>query len=192
MIEQENKGGVFDNLDNLRLSPNNPAGAAKEILTHVPLAKPSRQEFFRTHPDPDRHLTTAIIFDDEHFGRDAYLVLPAMRDELAGDVRVVHLVPIITRQGVFKLWPLKLPADETRTNPWFDTARQAVELSKTHWVCVKPDLALGAYRVLQAVGDIPDPVWPDRPINELLELAFRGRVIDSPDHPMVRRLLGAA
>ncbi len=183
---------VFANIDALRLSPADAAGGMHEVLTHVPLQRPGRQEFFRAHPDPDWHLATSILFDEENFGRDAYIVVPEMRGELLGDARPVLLSSVITRQGVFKFWPLKLPIDDGRPSPWYESAREALERSKTHWTCLKPDLALGAYRVLQAVGEIPDPVWPDRPVNELLELAFRDRLIDSVDHPFVRRLRGAA
>jgi len=158
----------------------------------VPLERPKRQEFFRTNPDPAWSLTTSVLFDDENFGRDAYLVMPQMRGALLGDTRPVFLAPVITRQGVFKFWPFKLPLDDGRPNAWFESAREGLELSKNSWVCMKPDLSLGAYRILQAIGDIPNPVWPDKSVNELLEIAFRGRIIDSEDHPLVRRLRGAA
>jgi hypothetical protein len=187
------KSSVFDNLEDLKVTSNDGGGGTiQEVLTHVPLERPKRQEFFRAHPDPDWSLTTSILFDDENFGRDAYLVMPQMRGALLGDARPVLLVPVITRQGVLKFWPLKLPLDDGRPNAWFESAREAVELSKERWVCIKPDLGLGAYRILRAIGDIPDPVWPDKPVNELLEIAFRGRIIDSDDHPLVRRLRGAA
>jgi len=190
--EKQKKPSVFDNLADLALSPADGGGAMQEVLTHVPLERPKRQEFFRAHPDPAWSLTTSIVFDEENFGRDAYLVLPDMRAALLGDARPALLAPVITRQGVFKFWPLKVPLDESRPNPWFESSRDALERSKASWVCIKPDLALGAYRVLQAVGDIPNPVWPDRQPNELLEIAFRGRIIDSEDHPLVRRIRGAA
>ncbi len=183
---------VFDDIKNFALSPEEVGAAGvQQITSHVPLQKPSSQTFFRTQPDASWWLTTTVVFDQENFGRDGYLVLPHMRGELLGDARPVLIVPLITRQGVFQFWPLKLPLGEMRPTPWYETARQAIDLAKTRWVCVKPDVALGAYRILQAIGDIADPVWPDRSVNELLELAFRDRVIDSPDHPFVRRLRGA-
>lgn len=191
-MSTEMKASIFANLADLALTPADGGGAMQEVLTHVPLERPKRQEFFRAHADPAWSLTTSIVFDEENFGRDAYLVLPHMRAALLGDARPVLLVPVITRQGVFKFYPLKLPLDDGRPNAWFESAREAIELSKQRWACMKPDTALGAYRVLQAVGDIPDPVWPDKRPNELLEIAFRGRIIDGEDHPLVRRLRGAA
>jgi hypothetical protein len=192
MTDIEKKANVFDDIKALALSPADGGGTMREVLTHVPLERPNRQEFFRAHPDPAWSLTTSVIFDEENFGRDAYLVLPNMRAALLGDARPVLLIPLITRQGVFKYWPLKLPLDDGRTNSWFDSARQALALSKEGWICMKPDGALRAYRVLRAVDELPGPIWPDKQPNELLEIAFRGRIIDSEDHPLVRRIRGAA
>lgn len=193
MTNNEVKKDPFKDLEALRLTAGDGGGAAThEVLTHVPLERPKRQAFFRTHREPDWSLTTSILFDDENFGRDAYLVMPQMRGVLLGDARPVLIVPVITRQGVFQFWPLKLPLDDGRPNAWFELALEARELSKDRWVCMKPDLGLGAYRILQAIGDIPDPIWPDKSVNELLEIAFRGRIIDTENHPLVRRLRGAA
>ena len=52
------------------------------------------------------------------------------------------------------------------------------------------DMALGAYRIHLAEGDLPDPLWPAKTLPELLKLAFKGRIVDSIDHPVVRRLRG--
>jgi hypothetical protein len=51
---------------------------------------------------------------------------------------------------------------------------------------------LGAYRVFAAEGELPDPAWPGKPLRELVEIAFRDRVIADPEHPVVRRLRGLA
>jgi hypothetical protein len=51
-------------------------------------------------------------------------------------------------------------------------------------------MALGCYRIYRAEGDIPEPIWPKESFQELLQLAFSGRIIESADHPVVRRLRG--
>jgi hypothetical protein len=53
-------------------------------------------------------------------------------------------------------------------------------------------MALGAYDVFQATGDLPEPEWPGLPFRELLRVAFRDRFIQSEDHPVLRRLRGEA
>jgi hypothetical protein len=57
-------------------------------------------------------------------------------------------------------------------------------------VKVQSDRGLSGYRVFVAEGHIPEPKWPDKTIEELLEVAFRDRVVKSMDHPIVRKYLG--
>jgi hypothetical protein len=57
---------------------------------------------------------------------------------------------------------------------------------------MQSNMSLGAYDV-QTSAHIPDPVWPDISMRELLRLAFGdGRLIDREDHPVIRQLLGSA
>jgi hypothetical protein len=37
----------------------------------------------------------------------------------------------------------------------------------------------------------PEPTWPKQPLGELIEITFKGRIIDSDEHPALLRLLGA-
>jgi hypothetical protein len=55
---------------------------------------------------------------------------------------------------------------------------------------MQADLALGACRIHKAEGVLPDPVWPQKTLAGLLEIAFCDRVITSPDHPVIRKLRG--
>jgi hypothetical protein len=73
-----------------------------------------------------------------------------------------------------------------------ETAREAAELAKTKWVRVRADMSLGGYRIYQAEGELSGPEWPDKPLTEILRIAFRDRIVDSEDHPVVRRLRGLA
>jgi len=40
------------------------------------------------------------------------------------------------------------------------------------------------------MGSFPDPVWPDFSFQEILKIAFRDRLVDRADHPLVQRLQG--
>jgi hypothetical protein len=183
-------GSVFDNLDALRQT----LGAAalegtREVLSHIPVRKPLRTEFVRVHPDPAMSLPAAVFVDREEQG-EVFFVPPAMHGAMAGEIKPVLLMVGINRQDVVFLWPVPLPDASGRTNPWWDTARQAAELAKTKWVRVMSDKAMGAYRIYEPVGQIPDPVWPDMPLPEMLKIGFRGRIIDRDDHPTMKRLRG--
>jgi len=182
---------IFANLDALRLSPDAASvNGTTEVLSHIPLRKPNRHEFFRTRVEPESWFDTGIFEDKEE--REVFFVTPAMREALVGEIRPVILVPTLTRQGVLLLWPLKLPMEGMRHNSWADTARQAAEMAKAKWVRLAPDMGLGGYRIYVAEGELPEPQWPDKPLNEIMQIAFRDRVVDSENHPVVRRLRGRA
>jgi hypothetical protein len=144
---------IFANLDALRLSADAAAVVGtSEILSHVPIRKPNRHEFFRTRPEPGMWFDTGVFEDKEE--RETFFVTPAMREALVGEIKPVLLVPTMTRQGVLLLWPLKLPT-EGPGRSWAETARQAAELAKTKWVRIAPDMGLGGYRIYQVSCPIP-------------------------------------
>jgi hypothetical protein len=182
---------IFADLDALRLSPDAAAVAGTtEILSHVPIRKPNRHEFVRTRPEPEFWFDTGVFEDKEE--RETFFVTPAMREALVGEIRPVLLVPTMTRQGVLLLWPLKLPTEGQRYSGWTETAREAAELAKTKWVRLAADMGLGGYRLYQAEGELSEPVWPDKPLTEIMKIAFRERIVDSENHPVIRRLRGRA
>lgn len=189
---QPNQGSsIFTDLESLRLSSDAATiVGTTEILSHVPIRKPNRHEFFRTPVEPGMWFDTGVFEDKEE--RDTFSVTPAMREALVGEIRPVILVPTITRQGVLLLWPLKLPTEGQRHNGWADTAREAAELAKTKWVRLAADMGLGGYRIYKAEGELSEPSWPDKPLTEIMQIAFRDRIVDSENHPVVRRLRGLA
>jgi hypothetical protein len=182
---------IFSDLDSLRLSSDAAAViGATEVLSHVPVRKPNRHEFFRVRPEPEYWLDTGVFEDREE--RETFFVAPRMRDALLGEIKPVLLVPTITRQRVLFLWPIKLPTEGQRFNGWTETAREAAELARTRWVRLVADMGLSGYRIYQAQGELSDPEWPDKSLQELLQIAFRDRIVDSDNHPVVRRLRGLA
>jgi hypothetical protein len=73
-----------------------------------------------------------------------------------------------------------------------ETALTAAALAMERWVRVAADLGLGGYQVFKAAADLPEPVWPDHSFQELLRVAFKERLINRADHPVLRRLRGEA
>ena len=181
-------GGVAD-LSRLRLSQNFAAaiGVKKALLT-VPVRKPTRQEFVRVHPDPAFRTQIALIeLRDEG---EVYAVEQGLCAELPGEVIPKVLLTTITKQGVVLLWPIRLPGEDGRLDAWNRSALDAADLATKKWVKVVSDRALGAYSVFEATGNLSDPEWPEVSFEELVRVAFKGRVISTLDHPVLRRLRG--
>lgn len=162
----------------------------KKLLTTVPVRKPSRQDFVRVHPNPAYRLTPAAIIELKE-DREVYLVTPTMALELPGEFTTATLFTTVNRQGVLHLWPVKLPGPDGKHNEWHRSSAEAAELAMDQWLRITANMSLGAYEVFQATGDLPEPIWPDLPFSEILKIAFRNHIVDSADHPVVRRLRGA-
>ena len=88
------------------------------------------------------------------------------------------------------MWPVRVPAADGRANDWHVSAATAAQQAMTRWIRVKANMSLRAYEIFQAESAIPDPVWPDLSFEEIYRIAFKDRLITSPDHPVIKRLRG--
>jgi hypothetical protein len=161
----------------------------KKLLTTVPVRKPNRQDFVRVHPDPAFRLTPAAIIEVKE-DREVFLVTPNMAQALPGEFSTVTLFTTTNRHGTLHIWPVKLPTPEGRQNEWHRSAAEAAERAMKKWVRVTASMSLGAYELFEASGDLLEPVWPDISFREILTIAFRDRIVDRADHPLVQRLKG--
>ncbi|WP_342736260.1 hypothetical protein [Bradyrhizobium sp. B117] len=183
--------GFFDDLEALKLSQEEMGiQGANEILTRIPVRKPQKHEYFRVRPG-DENCFTAVLYEDRET-REYYFVAPKMLPLLRAvtDVSVATLVPFITKQKVVGIFPLKLSGDATAQGGWQTTAMRAAHLAKTQWIRIQADMGLSGYRIYAAEGQLGEPKWPAEPFNELLDLAFKDRVISNQDHPMFNKILG--
>jgi hypothetical protein len=161
----------------------------KKLLTTVPVRKPNRQDFVRVHPDPKYRLTPAAIIEVKE-DREVYLVTPDLAQQLPGEFSVATLYLAINRQGVVFLWQVKLPGSDGKHNEWHRSAAEGAERAMGSWVRVTANMSLGAYEIREATGELPEPDWPAYPFEEILRVAFRDRIVDSADHPLLQRLRG--
>jgi hypothetical protein len=182
---------LFADLASLRLSQDfaTSIGVKKALLT-VPVRKPAKEWFVRTRPQ--LRIETCVLELKED--RETYLVAPALRAELASESTVGPraLFAAMNRQSVLFVWPIRLPGPDGKIDDWNRSALEAATMAEGNWVRVASNMALGAYDVSVATADWPEPEWPDLAFNEILRIAFKGRVIDSLDHPKLKQLRGEA
>lgn len=181
---------AYDPFDpvNLRLDQNflKMAGA-KKLLTTVPVRRPNKQDYVRVHQAEEYRMSVALIEFKED--SEVFLVPPSMTEALVGEWFPAMLYTAINRQGVVFLWPVKLPGENGKTMDWHRTANEAAVHAMTCWVRVVANKSLGAYETIEGSKVIPDPQWPDLPpFKELQRTGFRDRLVDSLDHPVVKRL----
>lgn len=186
-------GGAVDrdelDLTRLRLPQNFAAQTGvKKLLTTVPVRKPDRSVFVRVRPDPSFRFQANVL--EQEGGRESYIVTPDVADVLGSLVAAKELYTAIDRQGTVFLWPVKLPPPDRAEIEWTRSAREAAAKAMGSWIRVQANMSLGAYEIFEASGQLPDPAWPDVSFTQLMNLAFRGKVIDAIDHPVVRKLQG--
>lgn len=173
----------------LRLPANYGATlGVKKLLTAVPVSKPKRPQFFRTHLADE--MTFAAMFLEQKETRDSYVVMPDIAQEISELVRPVMLHTAIDRQNNVFLVPVPLPGDSGIRNPWHESLAQAMEHAKRKWLRISANMHTGSYDVYVAEGSLAEPEWPEHGIDALVEVAFRGKIITSLDHPVVQSLLG--
>jgi hypothetical protein len=185
-------GNGYDPFDPVNLRLDQAAltrGAAKKLLTTVPVRKPNRQDFFRTHPSHEYRLTAAFIELKED--RETYLVAPAYTSQLIdGEFFAATLYLVINRQKVVSLWPVKLPGADGRQNNWHVSAAEAAEKAIETWTRLSANMSLGAYEIYAAEANFPDPEWPELEFKEILRIGFKNRIIENGDHPVIQKLRG--
>lgn len=183
----EQAKSLFDTVEALRATPiTGDSALLEKILNHVPVRKPGKESFFRTHAE---HSVDALVLELKEDGETLF-VDPRLQEALLGEkcVCLRRLQLCVTRQGTAFIWPLRLPT-EGRNDAWARTALDAATTALKRWTRIQADMGMGGYRV--AVAKIEaEPVWPTRPFNEILKIAFNGSAIESLDHPALARLRG--
>jgi hypothetical protein len=162
----------------------------ERVLTAVPVRRPNRTEFFRVHPES---VTDTLVLEREDgLDRETYLVQRDVQDLVAHELRRVRLFTCINKRGTVFLWPAKLPRVDSNDSGrrWAETALLIADQAKTLWVKMLGNRDLGGYEMFRAKGDLGEPQWPDKTFRDLIEIAFRGRLIDREDHPVIRELAG--
>jgi hypothetical protein len=179
----------FTDLSQIRLDQSfADSCGVKKLLTTIPVRRPFPQDFVRVHPDPTYRGNFPII--DLKSEREIYVVTKQMAAALVGECVPVILFTAINRQGVVFIWPVRLPGYDGKTSTWHQSANEAAERAMNNWVRVKANMSLGAYDIFEAEASLQEPEWPNMPFNELLRVAFKDRLVDRIDHPVIKRFRG--
>ena len=166
----------FEDLARCRLSDDDTAGlgAGREILTRVPVERPSRKQYVRCHHEPLMTDAMATYIDDDD--GETYLVPEHMRGVFGDDVKPTHLqLAMIHRTRTPFIWSSTIPtADAGRGRSWHESALTAKKIAEKTWIKVLSERAIGGYRLIPAEGVLPEPAWlTDKTFQDYLEIAFR-------------------
>ena len=162
---------------------------AKASTKPFELRAPNDQEFFRTSPRENHHLVVGSIADKQDMGK-VYIVSGVLLEEVKlkfpKAVRAVELVLTQILVGASLVWPV--PLAEDRGGKWNSTQRAACAQGKTRWT--NKTSGRGEYDILPV--DNPKVVDWDSfpPFRDILRQAASERLIDSLEHPLLKKLRG--
>jgi len=100
-----------------------------------------------------------------------------------------RLFACIDRQGVIFIWPVRHP-DVGRPMHWHLSAMEAAAHAELQWTRIQANMGLSAYEIYAAVGVKDELKWPEMSMNEILDIAFKNKIIDRLDHFVLCQLRG--
>ena len=157
----------------------------KKLLTTVPVRKPNRTQFFQTHPEYRMDVKLLKYGETD----EMYVVKPEVSADVLQLAKPYRLVLVVDRLGTAFIWPLAIP-DEERPMDWHKSALEADLRAQKAWIRLAANQALGAYDIFEAAGELSEPIWPTESWNKLVEVAFKQKIIDTPEHVIIQKLQG--
>lgn len=162
---------------------------AKLALSVVPVRKPAKTQWVNVL-DPATWRFVAPIFIDPA-DSSTHMLTPAIAATLDdGLARVVDMFAYVDRAGVIAIWTISQPNIDGGDNPWNESAREIATTKNGRWIRVHASRPHGAYLYTPAPVEFPAPELPKVTMRELVKIAFKGRMISTPDHAVLRRLRG--
>lgn len=169
------------------------------LLTALPVIRiADANDFVRVHPSAEDGWTPELCFVSVPIHGDK-------RDQLhliEEDIAMMHLSAKKVKR--FRLALATKPYDaaffcivptQNLDNVWNATALKAIDKATTHWVQVssRKDEGVEGYKtdLAKDADAFPLPKWTTRTLEELIKVTFSGAMIDTEDHPALRRLIGA-
>lgn len=183
--------GRTESVLDLRLTPQAMGLiTATPVMVTIPVGRPPKHCFWRGHPDPENSAYLYTLDAQKLGGEGFYAISPKVGAIIADQIRPVQLRLVVTAQGAPYILPIPQAGLDGRSNPWYASLAEAFTRSQQHWIRLSANQARGSYEAFQAQGTLPEPQWPSDSFETLLELAFQGRMITDPHHPLVQQLLG--
>lgn len=179
-----------DRFDLRRFGVSKSQTAAVSKTASITIHKPRKDQFVQVHPNLDMRMWAPLVEDKRDFETRYFLVIEDLQAALAESRDLVTrlLVPTMSSLGSYFLWPINVAERNGELTGWASSAMDAVEQAAGNWVRVQADTEEGSYTTFpaQSQAALGAPDFPEWDMEKLIALAFRGKVIDSLNHPFVQ------
>jgi hypothetical protein len=169
------------------------------LQTGLPVGKMSEvKDFVRLHPAEENYWSPELCFVDvpiKGAKRDSLHLIKedlAMRFLPSGKLQRFRVALGSKPNDVFFL--CRIPT-RNLDNSWNRDNVAACEQAKTLWTLAtsRGEEGVDGYKIDRSRDPdaFPEPKWPEQSLDDLIDRAFAGRMIDREDHPALLRLIGA-
>jgi hypothetical protein len=122
-----------------------------------------------------------------------HLILEDLAVQHLPSARIIRHRLALATKPLDKFFLCAVPS-QNLDNSWVASNLQACDQAKEKWTQAtsRKDEGVESYLIKVAFDTdaFPEPNWPQQSIEELIEITFNGRMIDSADHPGLLRLMG--
>jgi hypothetical protein len=167
-------------------------GASAAGIVTISVGKtPSKNEFFRSHPD---FRATVPMVDHEVGMEKQFFAVAADMVEALNSIGIAvsdhALYLTITPRGALRIVPVRQAGPDGEQNEYHRTKEIGLIQAIDKWVRLYTDQENRCYKVFPATdGRYGDPQWPVIKPGKIFRLAFRdkGRLLDSTEHPLFKK-----
>jgi hypothetical protein len=163
------------------------APAGKRMQALYPIQKPPKSKFVRAHASPEYRQFGIWTYTDPD-SNEVYYVSPDLEipESYGVQLKVTDLYAAQTHDGTFFIWFV-----HRSESTWFRSAKKALQVATKKWTRVIARKGPNTYDLYESEFPIPEPGWGDLPpFAEMLEEAFDDLMIDSLEHPALRKARG--
>jgi len=173
--------------------PPKSAEPYKDVVGTLSYRKAKNNEYFRVRGDPEWKAQIGITLDA---AGDEYLVGPEVMPYLEQE-RLVSKVDVFTlmskdSQDIF-LSGIGVKDPLQKENSWNTSRRRAYEMAEAKYIRIVTNHVTHSYNITEALGDLPEPNWPDDKIPSLefaLNRVFQDRFVDTMSHDVIKSVVG--
>jgi len=173
--------------------PPRSAEPYKDVVGTLAYRNAKKNEFFRVRADPKWKAQIGITLD---VAGDAYLVGPAVMNYLDQErlLLKVDAFTLISKDSKdIYLSGIGVKDPLQKENSWNSSRRRAYQMAETRWIRIVANHETSTYTITEALGDIPEPHWPDDKIPSLefaLNRVFENRFVDTMSHDVIKSIAG--
>jgi hypothetical protein len=185
------------NLDQFKSKRSPNIAGVATLLTALACHKISEaNDFVRLHPDDVNYWSAELCFVSVPIKGQKKDLVHLIVEELAMQYLPSNRIKrhrLALASKPFDVFFLCHVPTQNLDNSFNETALQACELARAHWVQATSRKGEGVdqYKIDYAPEAFIDPNWPTQPLDELIGVTFTGRTIATENDPGLLRLIGA-